>query len=171
MKKPDRPLISAIVAIAENRVIGKDNKLPWHLPADLRHFKAITTGNPILMGRKTYQSIGRPLPNRTNIIITRDQGFQAPGCMVVTSLEEAIAQASLQGGKDIFIIGGAEVYKQLMPDIDRIYLTVVHHVFDGDTYFPELNETEWQEVECDDFAPDSENVYSYSFLRLERITS
>jgi dihydrofolate reductase len=169
MKHSEHPVISAIVAMSENRVIGKDNKMPWHLPADLRHFKAITTGSPILMGRKTYQSIGRPLPNRINIIITRDTTFQAPGCVVVNSLDEAVHHATGENVKEIFIIGGAEVYRQLMPDIEKIYLTIIHHEFDGDTFFPELNVKEWKEVACTDFTADAENAYSYSFLRLERV--
>jgi dihydrofolate reductase len=171
MNHTNRPLISAIVAMAENRVIGKNNQLPWRLPADLRHFKAITTGNPILMGRKTYESIGRPLPNRTNIIITRDAQFKAPGCIVVTSLEDAIRYASMENVREIFIIGGACVYQQLLPHIQRIYLTVIHHVFDGDVYFPELDKKEWKEQECLSHAADEENPYAYSFLKLERIIS
>ncbi len=170
MKSTTRLVISAIAAIGENRVIGKDNKMPWHLPADLKHFKAVTMGKPILMGRKTYQSIGRPLPGRTNIIITRDKDFHAPGCIVVTSLADAIATASQQGANEIFIIGGAEVYKQLLPATDRIYLTVIHHDFDGDTFFPEIKQNEWKEVEHEDFSADAENPYSYSFLRLDKRT-
>src|SRR5260221_12371914 len=111
-----RPKISAIVAMSENRVIGDDNQLPWHLPADLKHFKTLTTGHPILMGRKTYESIGRPLPNRTNIILTRNSDFDAPQCVVVTSIEEAIESPASTHSDEIFIFGGAEVYKQLMPN-------------------------------------------------------
>lgn len=155
--------------MAENRVIGKDNQLPWRMPADLRHFKAMTTGHPILMGRKTYESIGRPLPNRTNIIITRDPAYQANGCIVVTSIDQAIQHASKDGSAEIFIIGGAEVYKQLMPSVDRLYLTVIHHEFEGDTNFPALDAREWNEVKREDHAADSENVHDYSFITLERI--
>ena len=162
-------IISAVVAMAENRVIGKNNQLPWHLPADLKHFKNITTGHPILMGRKTYESIGKPLPNRTNIVITRDQSYKAPGCEVVSSLEEAIALAATHQSQEIFIIGGAEVYRQLLPRIQRIYLTVVHHTFEGDVYFPELKMNEWHEVEHESHQPDEKNAYTYSFLKLERI--
>lgn len=149
-------------------MIGKDNQLPWKMPADLRHFKAITTGNPILMGRKTYESIGRPLPNRTNIIMTRDPNYQANGCIVVSSIDQAISHASKENIAEIFIIGGAEVYKQLLPSVDRIYLTVVHHEFAGDTYFPELDNREWVEVKREDHVKDSENACDYSFLILER---
>lgn len=166
---PQRPLISAILAMGENRVIGKNNQLPWRLPADLKHFKAITSGHPILMGRKTYQSIGRPLPNRINIIMTRDAHFQAPGCTVVTSIDEAIVCASNNNSDEIFIIGGAEIYTQLMPVIDCIYLTVVHQTFDGDAFFPELATDEWKEVERTVHQADAENAYAYSFIRLERV--
>jgi len=168
MKNSTHPIISAIVAMSENHVIGDNNQLPWFLPADLRHFKGITTGNPILMGRKTYASIGRPLPNRTNIIITRNPSFNAPGCIVVTTIHAAIQRALLDGNNEIFIIGGAEVYAQLMPHIERIYLTIVHQTFEGDAYFPELDRTEWKECENITHRPDEENVYPYSFLRLER---
>lgn len=163
-----KPILSAIVAMAENRVIGKDNKLPWHLPADLKHFKSITTGHPILMGRKTYESIGRPLPNRTNIIMTRDAAYHAAGCIVVTSIEKALEQATVHEAGEIFIIGGAEIYRQLMPHIQRIYLTIVHHQFDGDAYFPELDMDEWKKVENVKHAPDEQNIYAYEFVTLER---
>lgn len=164
------PIISAIVAMAENRVIGYNNQLPWYLPADLKHFKAITTGNPILMGRKTHQSIGKPLPNRTNIVLTRDKNFHALGCSTATSIDEAIKIASTCAeSKEIFIIGGAEIYKQLFPLIQRVYLTIVHHIFDGDAYFPSLQKKDWQEIECVSYLADKENAYSYSFLVMERI--
>lgn len=166
--KINRPVISAIVAMAENRVIGINNRLPWHLPADLRHFKALTTGHPILMGRKTYQSIGRPLPNRTNIVITRDRSLSAPGCVVVASLEEAVQEAMKSGSGEIFIIGGAEVYRQLMPEIHRIYLTIVHQEIEGDTWFPELAAGEWREAEKIRHEADQENTCAYSFVILER---
>lgn len=169
MQKSPQPTLSAIVAMAENRVIGKNNQLPWHLPADLKHFKAITTGNPILMGRKTYESIGKPLPNRTNIIITRDTNFTAPGCFVVNSIEKAITLASEQGSKEIFIIGGAEVYRQLLPHIERIYLTLVHSNIDGDTYFPELDPNVWHELNRETHAADEANGYAYSFIELGRV--
>ena len=168
MKHSPHPVISAIAAMAENRIIGNNNQLPWRLPADLKHFKAITTGHPILMGRKTYTSIGKPLPHRTNIIITRDTAFTAPSCKVVTSLENAIQYALSENVSEIFIIGGAEVYQQLLPHIQRIYLTIVHHMFEGDVYFPELDKTAWKEIECVSHTADEENPYAYSFLRLER---
>lgn len=169
MKNTNRPLISAIVAMAKNRVIGKNNQLPWHLPADLKHFKLITTGHPILMGRKTYESIGKPLPNRTNIVLTRDKSYHAPGCLVVNSLDEAIKFAESEENKEIFIIGGAEIYRQLLGAIERIYLTVVQHEFEGDAYFPELDQKEWKEIEREEHGADEKNEYGYSFIILERI--
>lgn len=161
-------VISAVVAMAKNRVIGKDNKLPWHLPADLKHFKTITTGHPILMGRKTYESIGRPLPNRTNIIITRDANYKAADCIVVTSIEEAINAATKTAAEEIFIIGGAEVYQQLLTSIQRIYLTIVQDEIDGDAYFPALDMREWKEVAREEHKADEQNKHDYWFLRLER---
>jgi dihydrofolate reductase len=164
-----RPIISAIAAMSENRVIGSDNQLPWHLPADLRHFKTLTSGHPILMGRKTYESIGRPLPNRTNIIITRNRDFHAPQCVVVTSLEEAIASATGMQSDEIFIIGGAEVYQQLLPHIERIYLTIVHDTFEGDAFFPLLDPKEWKESGRELHEEDDENEYACSFVVMERV--
>jgi dihydrofolate reductase len=160
------PIVSAIVAMAENRVIGKNNQLPWHLPADLKHFKELTTGHSIIMGRKTYESIGKPLPNRENIILTRDKNYQAEGCKVVHAIEEAIKLAA--HNKELFIIGGAEIYQQAMPYIHRIYLTVVHHYFEGDTYFPALN-NEWREISNERHEADEKNDYAFSFVVLERI--
>lgn len=168
MLKQETPVISAIAAMAENRVIGINNKLPWHLPADLKHFKQLTTGNPILMGRKTYESIGRPLPNRLNIVLTREPQFQAPGCEVVNSIEAAMRLAAQDNKSEIFIIGGAEIYHQLLPKIQRIYLTIVHHDFDGDAYFPALSSTDWIEVAREKHCADAENMYEYSFITLER---
>lgn len=169
MNNSQPTFISAIVAMSENRVIGNGNHLPWHLPADLKHFKTLTTGHPILMGRKTYESIGRPLPNRTNIIMTRDTSFQAPGCIVVTSIEKALAHATDIGRNEIFIIGGAEIYKQLLPKISRLYMTVVHAKLDGDAFFPELNFAEWNEITNEKHEADENNEYAYSFITLEKI--
>lgn len=165
-----RPLISAIVAMSQNRVIGQNNRLPWHLPADLKHFKEVTLGHPIIMGRKTYESIGKPLPNRTNIILSRDSHFQAPGCIVVTSIQEALKHTSVASTDELFIIGGAQIYKLLLNDIKRIYLTIVHEEFRGDTYFPELSEKDWRETEKKTFPADNVNSYAYSFIILDRAT-
>ena len=163
------PIISAIVAMSENRVIGRNNQLPWHLPADLKHFKAITTGHPILMGRKTYESIGKPLPNRTNFVITRDASFQAPGCIVVTSLEAALQQAAELQAKELFIIGGAQIYQQAMPIIQRLYLTIVHQQFEGDAFFPEFDaQKQWKLREETRHDADERNACAMSFQMYER---
>ena len=160
-------MIAIIVAAAENNVIGKDNGLIWHLPADLRHFKQITMGHPMLMGRKTYESIGKPLPGRTSIIITTQEDYTAEGCLVTHTLEEAIEQAQ-QLDEEICIVGGAEIYKQALPLVDTIYLTRVHHTFEGEVYFPELNEAEWETLEQEHHEPDEKNKYNYSFVTLKR---
>jgi dihydrofolate reductase len=160
--------LSAIVAMSENRVIGVDNTLPWHLPADLQHFKKVTMGKPIVMGRKTYESIGRPLPGRCNIVMTRDITFQAPGCIVVHSMASAL-EAVPADSVEVFIIGGAELFETMLPSLQRLYVTIVHHDFTGDTYFPLLNMTEWQERECITHAPDDQNKYSYSFIMYDRV--
>ena len=159
--------ISIIVAMAANGVIGQDNELPWHLPADLKHFKQTTMGKPILMGRKTWESIGRPLPGRTSIVITSDRTYTAPGCIVVNSIEAAIAAAGEQ--EEVMVIGGAELYRQVLPYTDTIYLTRIHQRFEGDTRFPEISDAEWQQLERVDHEADEKNPYDYSFIRLERM--
>ena len=161
--------ISIVVAMDSNGVIGKDNELPWHLPADLQHFKKTTMGKPILMGRKTWESIGRPLPGRTNIVITRDSDYQADGCVVVNSIDAAMAAAAEQD--EVMVIGGAEFYRQVLPRADTLYLTRIHASFDGDTVFPELNAADWREVERSDQSADEKNPHDYSFIRLERVTA
>jgi len=159
-------LISAIVAMSENRVIGFENRLPWHLPADLQYFKQVTQGKPILMGRKTHESIGRPLPNRENIILTRDKTFHAPGCTIVHSIESALA--NLPNQSELIVIGGAELYRQTLPLIQRLYLTIIHQAFAGDAFFPEIDKAEWKEIKREDYLRDEKNAYDYSFLVLER---
>ncbi len=159
--------ISLIVAMASNRVIGADNKMPWHLPADLKRFKQITMGSPILMGRKTHESIGRPLPGRTNIVISRNQQFQAQGCLVYSTIESALQ--SLQTCKEIFIIGGSTLYDSILPKAETIFLTEIHREFHGDTYFPELGKDQWLEIERESINNSPEVSFSYSFVRLERI--
>lgn len=161
-------MLAAIAAMDENRVIGKANQLPWHLPADLKHFKEITSGHTILMGRKTYESIGRPLPNRRNIVMTRDAHYQAPGCEVVTSLQAALDLT--MPDEQIFIIGGAEIYHQTLPQVQRLYLTIIHDEFVGDTYFPDLDKQAWQELSKEKHEPDEKNAHAYTFLTLERKT-
>lgn len=152
-------MINIIVAADENNTIGKDNDLIWHLPDDLKFFKQKTSGHPIIMGRKTYESVGRPLPNRTNIIITRDKDYTVDGCVVVNSLDEAFSVAN---DDEIFVVGGAEIYKQALPVTDRVYLTRVHDIFDGDRFFPELGD-EWQEVESVLHPIDEKHVHAFTF--------
>lgn len=161
--------ISIIVAVDENWVIGKKNGLPWRLPADLKHFKDLTTGHTVIMGRRTYDSIGKPLPNRTNIVISRNTDLDIPGCTVVKSTKEALELSPADS--EIFIIGGAEVYNQFLPLTHRLCLTRIHHEFDGDIFFPKINLSDWSEVEKQDFQADEKNPYSYSFLILEKIRS
>ncbi|MEO6852252.1 MAG: dihydrofolate reductase [Mucilaginibacter sp.] len=154
-----------VVAIGENNAIGKDNQLLWYLPADLKHFKDITSGHTVIMGRKTFDSVGKPLPRRRNIIVTR-QKITIDGCEVVNSVEDALALCA--GEEEVFIIGGAEIYKLSMHLTDRIYLTIVHQKFDADTYFPEINYEEWKETAREDHQPDEKNKLPYSFITLER---
>jgi dihydrofolate reductase len=158
-------IVTAVVAISENHVIGKDNKLLWYLPADLKHFKQITTGHTVIMGRKTYESVGKPLPNRRNIIITR-QAITIPGCEVVNSIEAALALCADE--PEVFIVGGAEIYRQSITLTDRIYLTIVHKEFEGDSFFPEIKKEEWKEVSREDYQPDEKNLLPYSFITLEK---
>lgn len=159
-------MLSIIVAVAENNVIGKDNQLVWHLPRDMKHFKDTTVGHYIIMGRKTFESNGRPLPNRTNVVITRDKNYKAEGCIIVNSLEDAIKEA--KGDPETFIIGGGVIYELAMPLVNRIYLTKIHQTFEGDTFFPKINMDEWAEVHRRDFEPDEKNKYPFSILILDR---
>lgn len=159
--------LSIVVAISQNNAIGKDNQLLWHLPADLKHFKNITTGHTIIMGRKTYDSIGKPLPNRRNIVITRQQDLEIVGAEVRNSLEEAIALC--ETSENVYIIGGAELYKQALPLCSKIYLTRVHRYYDADVFFPKLLFDEWTETEKIDHLPDEKNLIPYSFSTLERL--
>jgi dihydrofolate reductase len=158
--------VSLICAASQNGVIGRDNRLPWHLPADLAHFKRLTTGHYILMGRKTYQSIDKPLPKRVNIVITRQADFQADGCLVAHSLQEALDACPVDD--EVFIIGGAEIYRQVLPVVNKIYLTHIRQDFEGDTFLFEIDSLVWQEVFREDFVPDQKNQYPYSFITLER---
>lgn len=159
--------ISAIVAMAENRVIGRNNALPWRLPADLRHFKELTLGKPVLMGRKTHESIGRVLPGRRNIITTRNTTFEVPDALVVHSIEAALQ--TLSESDELMLIGGAELYRELLPRVQRIYMTVVHAEIEGDSYFPELKPAEWRQVNSEDHPADKDNAYPYSFVIWERV--
>jgi dihydrofolate reductase len=160
------PQISIIVAMAENRVIGANNTLPWHLPADLRHFRRLTTGHHIIMGRKNYESIGKPLPDRINIVVSRNRGYHAPGCRVVHSLDEGLIAAS--GDTEIFVIGGGQLYRQTLGGADRLYLTLIHGLPEGDTSFPDLYWNDWNELERERHEADARHAYAYSFITLER---
>ncbi|NOQ76750.1 MAG: type 3 dihydrofolate reductase [Methylococcaceae bacterium] len=158
--------ISLIVAMASNRAIGLDNKMPWHLSADLKKFKQITMGSPILMGRKTYESIGRPLPGRTNIIISRNSHYQQADCLIFNSIDEALA--SCRQYAEIFVIGGATFYQSMLPVADKLYLTEINKEFNADTFFPEINRSEWKEVSRENISDDPSVDFSYSFICLEK---
>lgn len=158
-------IVTIVVAISQNHVIGKDNKLLWHLPNDLKHFKNITTGHTVIMGRKTYDSVGKPLPKRRNIIVTR-QAITIEGCEVVNAIESALALCV--GEDEVFIVGGAEIYKLAMQLTNRIYLTIIHQSFEGDTFFPEIDESEWKPVYREDHQPDEKNNLAYSFITYEK---
>jgi len=158
--------ISIVVAVADNGAIGKDNALLWRLPDDLKHFKAITMGKPIVMGRKTYDSIGRPLPGRSNIVISRQLNLAIPGCIVVASLADAMKAAG--DVAEVTIIGGADIYRQILPSADIVYLTRVHASIEGDVFFPALADSQWRETHREDHAADQRHVYAFSFVTLER---
>lgn len=158
--------VSIVVAIAENNAIGKNNELLWHLPTDLKHFKQLTSGHTIVMGRKTFDSIGKPLPNRRNIVITRSNTLEIPGAEVVHTIEQALELCTAE--KEVFIVGGAEIYKQAMDKTDKIYLTTVHARYEGDAYFPEIDQKKWEEVDNEPHQPDEKNKLAYTFSTLLR---
>lgn len=163
---------SLIVAMADNRAIGLEGGMPWHISADLQYFKRVTMGAPVVMGRKTYESIGRALPGRANIVVTRNRDFAPADADVVHdvahALRKARAIAEIEGGDEVFVIGGAEIYAQAMGEADRIYLTRVHESFPGDAYFPDLDEGGWQEVARETHPPEKPDGPSFSFTVLER---
>lgn len=159
--------VSIVVAVAENNSIGKNNQLLWHLPNDLKHFKNITTGGTIIMGRKTFESIGKPLPNRISIVVSTQKNFDAKGAIVVSSLDVALEKC--KNKDEVFIIGGGEIYKYSLPFVDCIYLTKVHQNFEGDTFFPVLNIDEWKVITEVNHLPDEHHEFSYSFIKLERV--
>lgn len=163
--------LSIIVAMANNHAIGKDNRLLWRLPEDLRYFKRITIGKPVVMGRKTFESIGRPLPERTNIVITRQTGWQHEGVEVAHTVDSALAAARLliAEGDEVMVIGGAEIYREVLPKADKLYLTRVNVSLDGDAFFPELNFAQWQKIRQDDFFMADGHPYDYSFCVFERV--
>jgi len=160
-------IISFIVAVSQNNVIGKDNKLPWHLPADMKYFKQVTFGHHIIMGRSTYEALGKVLPGRTNIIVTRQHDFDAPGCIIVGDLRSAFDCAREHHETECFVIGGGDVFRQSIVWADKIYLTKVFHNFEGDTFFPDLNKDDWNMISEDRHLPDEKNRYAYAFQVFE----
>jgi dihydrofolate reductase len=161
-------MISLIWAMDENRVIGYHNQLPWRLPEDLKFFKRMTMGHPIAMGRKTYESIGKPLPGRENIVITRDDNYDPEGCTVMHSIEEMLAYAAENRSEEIFVIGGAEIFKEVLQHADKLYLTMIHHQFEGDTFFPVFDIDKWELESREIGQKDKKNPYDYEFLIYNR---
>ncbi|MGG0158360.1 dihydrofolate reductase [Bacillus velezensis] len=159
-------MISFIFAMDENRLIGKDNDLPWHLPDDLAYFKKVTTGHTIVMGRRTFESIGRPLPNRRNIVVTSRDESSFPGCIAAHSAEEVLKL--IPADEECFVIGGAQLYSALFPYADRLYMTKIHHVFEGDRFFPEFNEAEWELTSRKQGVKNEKNPYDYEYLVYEK---
>lgn len=164
-------MITIIAAIAKNNALGKDNDLIWHLPTDLKRFKKTTSGHPILMGRNTFESIGKPLPNRTTVIITKNENYFKDGCLIANSLEAAIELA--KEDEHIFIIGGAQIYKYAMENniADTLDITLVHHDFEADVFFPVIDFKIWEEVAREDFKADEKNKFDYSFVRFQKKTN
>lgn len=158
--------IALIAAMAENHVIGRNNQLPWRIPADLKHFKVLTMGKPIIMGRKTYESIGRPLPGRDNIVLTGDVTYRAEGCEVVHSIAQALQVAGAV--EEAMIVGGSDLYRQTIGDADRLYLTLVKAEVEGDAWFPEIDSRQWREIKREAHRADDSNQYDYAFVVLER---
>ncbi|MCO4836621.1 MAG: dihydrofolate reductase [Oceanospirillaceae bacterium] len=164
--------IALIVAASQNNVIGRNNQLPWHLPGDLQYFKTMTLGKPVIMGRKTFESIGKPLPGRDNIVISRQTNYAADGIKVVSSLEQAIALGQsinlINGIEEVMVIGGAQIYEKSLDLADRVYLTRVHRKVEGDAYFPALDSQLWHEIAREDIAAKEPNPFDFSYLVLER---
>ena len=159
-------IISIIVAMDKKGVIGLEGDLPWHLSADLKHFKVITMSKPLIMGRRTHESIGHPLPGRQNIVLTRGKNFKADGCTIVHSLDDALHAAG--DVDEVMIMGGSGIYDQSLACADRLYLTEVHTEIEGDTFFPEFNKDDWLEIEREDHSADETNAFDYSFVVMER---
>ena len=159
-------IISIIVAMDKKGVIGLDGDLPWHLSSDLKHFKAITMGKPLIMGRKTHESIGRPLPGRKNIVLTRSNDYVAEGCIVVNSQEQALELVA--DAEEVMFMGGAGIYAEALSHANRLYLTEVHAEVEGDVYFPEFDKDEWKEIEQEEHSADEKNEFDYSFVVLEK---
>jgi dihydrofolate reductase len=159
---------SIIVAMDRRRAIGRDNGLPWHLPGDLKFFKRTTMGHPLIMGRKTYDSVGKPLPGRTNIVITRRDDYAPDGVIITRSLDEALDIAAQHDREEIFVGGGSEIFAQALDRVDRMYVTRIDHEFDGDTFFPEVDWSEWRLISREEHEPDEKNRWGYAFEVWER---
>lgn len=157
-------MIALVAAMGRNRVIGKDGAMPWHLPAELKHFRRVTRGQVVVMGRKTYESIGGPLKGRTNIVLTHDPGFEAPGCEVAHSVEALVADE-----RPLYVIGGAQLYRQFLPHADVLHLTRIDADFDGDTFFPEIDPDEWRVVAAEPHPRDEKNAYGFTIETYQRI--
>jgi dihydrofolate reductase len=159
-------VVSIIAAVASNGVIGRQGDLPWHMPTDLRRFKRLTTGHHLVVGRKTWDEVGKPLPGRIMVVVTRDRSFRPEGATVVHSVDAALSAA--RGDDEVFIAGGGEIYRQALPLADRLYITRIHANVEGDTVFPEIDENEWHVIDREDYDADERNPYPFSFLVYER---
>lgn len=160
-------MISLLLAMDANRLIGRENQLPWHLPKDLAYFKRMTMNHKIVMGRKTFDSIGRPLPGRENIILTRDKQFSRNDCLIIHSMDELL-ELSKQSDEEIFVIGGSEIFKEILPHSDRLYITHIYHEFEGDTYFPETDDEDWEVISREVGETDDKNPYHFEFVVYDR---
>ena len=162
-------MVALVVAVAENGIIGQNGQLPWgRMPADLRHFKQLTLGHPVVMGRKTFDSIGKALPGRCNVVVTRQHGWAAPGCETAASVLGGLERARELGAETICVIGGGEIYREALPAVDVVYLTEIHHTFEGDASFPPLSPTDWREETRERHEADAQHAYAYSFVTLRR---
>jgi dihydrofolate reductase len=161
--------IHLVAAMDEGRLIGRDNGLPWHLPADLKHFKRLTTGHPVVMGRRTWESVGKPLPNRTTIVVTSRPGYEVPEGVIVTSSLDAALERAGAIDEDVFIVGGAVIYAAALPRADRLHLTIVHARLEGDTRFPAFDEREWRVIDETRWAADAKHAYSMTFRTCQRV--
>ena len=161
-------MISLVAAMSKNRVIGVNNALPWHIPEELQHFKQLTMGKPMIMGRKTFDSIGKPLPNRTSVVITRNTDLTIEGCVMVNSLEDAILEAQKIETTEAFIIGGAAIYELAIDLVNTMYVTEIHHPFEGDAFFPSINKDTWKEVAREKHFKDEKHAYDFDFVTYER---
>ena len=162
-------MVALVVAVAENGIIGQNGQLPWgRMPADLRHFKQLTLGHPVVMGRKTFDSIGKALPGRCNVVVTRQYGWAAPGCETAASVLGGLKRARELGAETICVIGGGEIYREALPAVDVVYLTEIHHTFEGDASFPPLSPTDWREETRERHEADAQHAYAYSFVTLRR---